>query len=332
MDKIIGIIGLGSMGKRRLRLLQNNFSGITLVGVDTNQDRCKKVESEFGIECVCSLMEAYSKNHMDIAFVCTSPLTHAEIIRQCLNLNIHVFTEINLVPTLYDENIRLSKEKGLTLFLSSTFLYRKETSYIIEKANNYGGKMQYCYQVGQYLPNWHPWEKYQDYFVGKRQTNACREILAIDLPWLIKAFGKVLKISVVSSKLSNLDIDYNDSYIVTLNHENGTQGVFIIDVLASNPIRDFKVVGEDFQIEWKGNPDEFYEYNIIENTMKHIKTYEKIDKLEGYAEFIIEDEYLDEIKAFFIEMNNNEESRYSFEQDKYVLEIVEEIECLGRAK
>ena len=35
----------------------------------------------------------------------------------------------------YDENLRLAKEKSLVLFLSSTFLYRKETQTIINKVH-----------------------------------------------------------------------------------------------------------------------------------------------------------------------------------------------------
>ena len=41
-----------------------------------------------------------------------------------------MFTEINLIEDGYDENIKTAKEKGLRLFLSSTFLYRDEVAYI----------------------------------------------------------------------------------------------------------------------------------------------------------------------------------------------------------
>lgn len=41
---IVGIVGLGSMGKRRLRLIQNNFKDILVCGIDTNKERCVEVE------------------------------------------------------------------------------------------------------------------------------------------------------------------------------------------------------------------------------------------------------------------------------------------------
>lgn len=36
------VVGLGSMGKRRIRLLKSNYNNIELIGVDTKEDRKKK--------------------------------------------------------------------------------------------------------------------------------------------------------------------------------------------------------------------------------------------------------------------------------------------------
>ena len=43
------VIGLGSMGKRRLRLLKSNFNFVDLVGVDLDEERRKIVKNEFDI-------------------------------------------------------------------------------------------------------------------------------------------------------------------------------------------------------------------------------------------------------------------------------------------
>ena len=64
----------------------------------------------------------------------------------------------------YDENIALAKAKDKILFLSSTFLYRKENQSIIEKVHEAQCPLNYIYHVGQYLPDWHPWESYNNYF------------------------------------------------------------------------------------------------------------------------------------------------------------------------
>ena len=212
--KII-VIGLGSMGKRRIRLISEH-KDIEIFGIDSNKERCKEVKEKFGIRCFASIGDAVAAEPIEAALICTSPLSHAAIIKECLQNNLHVFTEINLVADGYEENMTLAKEKGKVLFISSTFLYRKETKTIIEKVKESNSKLNYVYHVGQYLPDWHPWESYNNYFIGNPRTNGCREIMAIDMPWLWMAFGPVKKVLALKSKNTDLNISYNDNYLIML--------------------------------------------------------------------------------------------------------------------
>lgn len=63
-----------------------------------------------------------------------------------------------------------AKEKGVLLFLSSTMLYRRETQYIKQQVAAFGKPVHYIYHIGQYLPDWHPWENYKNFFVGNART------------------------------------------------------------------------------------------------------------------------------------------------------------------
>ena len=83
---------------------------------------------------------------------------------------------------------------------------------------------------------------------------ACGEIFGIDLPWLLDAFGPVKHVYAEKDKLSGLEIDYPDSYFVTLRHENGTKGVLAADVVSPKAVRNFEVFGEGLHLFWEGNP------------------------------------------------------------------------------
>ena len=146
----IAVVGLGSMGLRRIRLIKQIESSAEIIGVDTNAERRDRAVEQHNISCVESLDMLAAD--LDCIFVCTPPLSHAKIINQCLHKGWNVFTELNLVPDLYDENISLAKEKGLVLFLSSTFLYREEVKYIESQVKNSACKLNYIYHIGQYLP------------------------------------------------------------------------------------------------------------------------------------------------------------------------------------
>ncbi len=88
--KII-VIGLGSMGKRRIRLLREN-NDIEIVGVDSQESRIQEVKDLFGIKCYHSIQDAVTSEKIDAAVISTSPLSHASIINECLHNNLHVFT------------------------------------------------------------------------------------------------------------------------------------------------------------------------------------------------------------------------------------------------
>ena len=246
------------MGKRRIRLIKKIDPTISIFGIDSREDRRDEVAKLYSIKTYSSIVNI--DGEVDVAFICTSPLSHANLINECLSKRINVFTEINLVSDMYDDNIKLAQDNNLILFLSSTQLYKREMQKIKEICSPVK-QYNYIYHVGQYLPDWHPWETYNDYFISNKRTNGCREILAIELPWIVDLFGKVVGKNVIKSKITKLNIDYNDNYIIQLEHENDNKGVLIVDVVSPKAVRKLEIYSEDKYISWNGTPDTLIEYD-----------------------------------------------------------------------
>ena len=319
------VVGLGSMGKRRINLLKQIDPSIEIVGIDNNEARRKQVATQYGIT-TCEELTACCQSHSyDAAFVCTSPISHAKVIDSCLDFGLDVFTEINVIADEYDHLIEKAKQKGVTLFLSSTMLYRKELKYIDEQVKAHE-KVNYIYHVGQYLPDWHPWENIKDFFVSNKRTNGCRELFAIELPWLIRTFGEIKEMHVQKRKMSELEIDYNDSYIVTFTHETGHQGVLMLDVVARKAIRRIEVLGEQLHIMWEGTPESLKAFNLESKQMEAVSTYGQVDQDSRYSANIIENAYADEIRHFLNARLGKESLIYTFEQDQKVLTLIDKIE------
>lgn len=316
----IVVIGLGSMGKRRIRLIKEMFPYYEICGVDSRKDRQREVENLFKIKIYDSV--SFVPSNVDCAFVCTSPLSHANLIKECLTNKWNVFTELNLISDGYDDNIRLASKNNCKLFLSSTFLYREEIKYIRSKIDN-KQKWNYVYHVGQYLPDWHPWENINDYFIGNKKTNGCREIMAIELPWLTRTFGQILKVKSISDKMSSLKIDYNDNFCIQLEHKNGNKGVLVADVVCPVAVRNFHAYAEERYISWNGTPDSLYE--LCNKKLVKINLTESAEHTEGYSNFIVENAYKNEIKEFFDVVNKQKIIEYGFEDDKEILKIIDSI-------
>ena len=320
------VIGLGSMGKRRIRLLKDNFQNIQIIGVDSKKSRRKESEEKYKIITYEKIKEAIKNNDLTGVIVCTPPLSHEDIIKACLNYGLHVFTEINLVKDGYKEIMNISNSKGLKLFLSSTMIYREELDYIYNKVESENQKVSYNYHVGQYLPDWHPWEDYKDFFVGDKRTNGCRELFAIELPWIIRTFGKIDEIKCFKDKISNLNINYPDTYSVILKHEDGHLGNLNLDIVSRQAIRSLEVYSENIHLFWDGTPTGLKEYDVESEEVSNINTYNNINRNDKYASNIIENAYLKELKIFIDKIKGNNNEKYTFENDLYTLDIINQIE------
>lgn len=323
--KAIMVVGLGSMGKRRLRLLKQLRPGLRICGVDIDERRREDVNSTYEIPVYSQIAQAVVAEHPEAAVISAAPLSHAALIRQCLKAGLHVFTELNLVPDSYRENMKLAEQAGLVLFLSSTFLYRKENRYIIKKAQE-SGILNYRYHVGQYLPDWHPWESYEGYFVGDKRTNGCRELFAIELPWLCAAFGPISETQVIHRRCSGLNISYDDSYMLLLRHRNGHMGSLCIDVISRKAVRLFEMYNENTYLTWGGEPHTLYEWASAAKELQPVGLYDAVEHQDGYAAFTIENAYQEELAAFMKQIEQGEQPSYGFADDLVTLQLIEEIE------
>ena len=193
------------------------------------------------------------------------------------------------------------------------------------KANNFSGSYRYC--ISQYLPEWHPWESYKNFFIGQKKTNACRELFAIELPWLVDTFGEIRSMQVMHKKASKLDISFDDTYQVLLEHETGVTGNLTVDVVSPKTGRVLEIWEENFYIEWRGTPETLNCYSAATRNFETVNLYENVEHMEGYSSFVVENAYYDELKNFLDTIQKKDIPRYSFQKDKEILGLIDRIEA-----
>ncbi|TAN69061.1 MAG: hypothetical protein EPN20_06220 [Magnetospirillum sp.] len=157
-----------------------------------------------------------------------------------------------------------------------------------------GRPLSFTYHFGQYLPDWHPWERIQDYYVSKRETGAAREIVAFELAWLMEAFGRPKRVWGAKGRLGDLDVDIDDTYQVLLDH-GGVLGHMLIEVNARAALRLFRVVATEDTIEWDHVANEVRVYRAA------TKAWETVSLVAGNVEpgyMHAEDYYIEEMRDF----------------------------------
>ncbi|TLX65610.1 MAG: Gfo/Idh/MocA family oxidoreductase [Thaumarchaeota archaeon] len=263
------VVGLGSMGKRRIRnLVQLNQNDI--IGFDLRDDRCKETNEKYKIKTYSDITEAL-REKPDAMVISTPPDLHMKYAKIAITHRIHFFTEASVIQDGMTEVIKELSKLNLVGLPSCTLRYHPIVIHIqdILKTGKIGKPLAFLYHSGQYLPDWHPWEDYRKFYVSKRETGACREIVPFELIWLTSVFGKIKSVTATKNKISNLEADIDDIYNVLLEFKNNIQGNLTVDVISRFPYRQLKVIGEDGVIfaDW------------IEKSVKYF-TNEKIISME----------------------------------------------------
>lgn len=80
---------------------------------------------------------------------------------------------------------------------------------------------------------------------------------------------------------------------------------------------------------WGGQPDTLSEWSLAEKKDSLVQLYQNIERQEGYAGFIIENAYAEELLAFFSQVEHGTPASYSFEEDLETLRWIDLIEQMG---
>lgn len=326
MEENILVIGLGSMGKRRVRnLIALGYKNI--YGFDLRSDRRLEAREKYGID-VFDDLELALKNKVDAFIISVPPDLHHIYMKKALELEIPAFIEASVVDTDMEIVIDESKEKGVLLAPSCTLHFhpaiKKITQIVSEKY--LGIISNVLYHSGQYLPDWHSYEPVSDYYVSQKETGGGREIVPFELTWITLLFGfpkrvvGLYKNTIHIEGAENIDDTYNllmdyDSMIFNLS----------VDVVSRYATRRLVINGSEKQLYWNWDDNAIKVYHPIDNIWEEI-TYDTLSAESGYNKNITEQMYIDEMEMFTNAAFITGSYPNSLEHDHKVLKVLYAVE------
>jgi len=306
------IVGLGSMGKRRIRnLLANGEKDIA--GFDIRPDRLKEAQEKYGIKIIGDFKKI-SRQDFDAMLISASPEAHGDYIRFALKHKKHFFVEH---PTSDDGYKEILENKDLNIVKAPSCTMRFYTPIKMMKKILDEGKigkiLAFQYHMGQYLPDWHPWEDYRQVYFSKKETSACREMLPFELIWLNWLINsRVADISGNIAKVSDLNMSADDIISANIKYENSVLGNVLIDVISRKPARTIRILGSDGVLDWERFGHEIKLYDAKTKNTEIIPV-PKDNPEKGYVNE--EEMYNDEIKAFLNAIYGKAAYQFSFEEN-----------------
>jgi len=320
------IVGLGSMGKRRIRCLQT--LGISeIYGFDVRSNRRAEAVSRYSIHIFDRLPDL---REFDAVCISTPPDRHLEFILKAIEAGRPCFVEASVILEGLEDASNLAKKAGVLAAPSCTMRFHpaiKDINEIVQ-SNRYGKITNFSYHCGQFLPDWHPWEKVSEYYVSKKETGGAREIVPFELTWILSITGNPERIaSFFGRTAAPIGADIDDSYSFALNF-GSYFGSVTIDVVSRFATRSLILNLERAQIRWN------WEDSLVRlfeaDTSRWINYTQPLSQsAEGYNKNIGEQMYIDELHTFLKAVQGEVTFPNTLDDDIRVLKVVKDLEQSG---
>jgi predicted dehydrogenase len=325
------VVGLGSMGKRRVRNLQ--ALGVReIAGFDKRGDRRAEAGDRYGIEVLGSADEGFDVFRPDVVVVSTSPESHMVVANAAVDRSIPCFIEASVVDA---EGIlalhERTKANPTIVAPSCTMRYfpgPKKVKELLARGA-IGEPLNFNYQSGQYLPDWHPWEPIKDFYVSARETGGCREIVPFELTWLNDMFGEPTALACARAKLTSLDADIDDIYHCLLRYPKSVLGNLTVEVV-SRPVatRELRILGTHGEIVFSADE------NVVRCATVQQPAWERFDLAVGSIEagyINPEEPYIAELRDFVDAVRVGDKRIFpnTLVDDYRVLQTLHQLEALS---
>ena len=320
------------MGKRRVRNLQA-LRQPHVAGFDPRADRRQEAATKYGIVTYDSYATALSDFDPDVFIISTGPAQHMDYALPAAALGKHCFIEASVVDA--DRIAELDRRvSGTTTVMapSCTMRYYPGPRKVREliRAEVIGKPLNVNYQLGQYLPDWHPWEALQDYYVSRRETGGARELVPFEFTWLNHVFGDPDPLACVKAKVTDMPADIDDIYHCLLRYPKSMLANVTVEVVSRPRLtRELRVLGSDGELVFSAD----------ENCVRYIRPGDSdwtrfsldVGTVEtGYIN--PEEPYISEMTDFISAVESGDASRFpnSLADDVRVLGLLERLEELSR--
>lgn len=314
MSKTVLVLGCGSIGRRHIANLQS--LGRRVVAYDPDPARLAWVRRNLGCETTNDPRRVPGK--LEAVWVCTPPHLHERGARPFLRRGIPCFVEKPIAHVRKEARALAASGRRVGV----GYMLRRVPALIWIKKNldskRWGKLLHLRAFVGQYLPDWRPWQDYRKSYTASRVRGGgvlldCSHELDL-ARWLA---GEVNEVYCRAGKLSALKVSAHDTAEVVLGFKSGAMGSVHMDMISRGPRRGLELLLSEATVVW-------------DMPSSRLKIYTPRTKrwTEKRFPFKINDLYMDEARAF---LSGSRDIVSAADADK-TLALIEAAERSARAR
>lgn len=310
------VVGLGSIGKRHLRLLREMLPSADIRVL--RHSACSDT-IEFANGCFTSLKDACAFAPQ-ISIVANPAPAHINTAKALAMSGSHLLVEkpISADITGVSELIAFCDSNGLQLQVGYNLRFL-ETLQVFRTAilNSKIGQVQSirC-EIGQYLPSWRPDVDYRN-TVSARKSYGGGALLELshELDMLRWVFGEFTSLSAWTGRVSTLEIDVEDCVMLQISLHDGCAAQVSMDFLRRDTTRVCTAIGEYASLRW----------DAIANTVSHFDPKNNAWNLLCKANTVRDHSYTKQLEAFLKAIKYGRSDKYAAQgaDGLAVLKIIE---------
>ena len=247
------MVGLGSIGVRHLNNL--HALGVHELGVVRTRNLPPPVEIIPKCITVFRDLDLALSHKFDLVVVANPTSLHLETLIKALKAGSHVYVE---KPIAHEERrlpelIRYVTLNGPQVLVGCQLRMHPGLQKIEEwiTQDKLGKIYSVQVDVGEYLPDWHPWEDYrQSYAARADQGGGVVLTLIHELDYLHWLFGKPKGVFAIGGHRTSLEITAEDTALITFETERNICVQLRMDYWRKPPVRHMNIVAENANVDW----------------------------------------------------------------------------------
>ena len=276
------IVGFGSIGRRHLRVFRSIEPNANITVWRQHSVPGTPIEAPEADAVVYSGDEAFASKP-EFAVVCNPAPRHVPTALELARRGVHLFIEKPLSHDLAgsEELLAICHAHKLVLMVGYNLRFHPTLRRLRDLLADgmIGRPLYFRAEVGQYLPDWRPGRDYRETVTARAALGGGAVLeLSHELDYARWFFGEVRAVSACLDRVSDLDIDVEDTAEITLQFLNGVMGSVHLDLLQRAPTRQCRVIGTEGTVEWNGINDQVRVYRPTAGSWEELQGTRAVDR------------------------------------------------------
>ena len=266
-------VGLGSVGLRHL----NNLHDLGVNNFIAYRYRKNAPPGKLPEDVILKEFDTYQEaleQKPDVVVISNPSAYHLNYTMKAIEYGCNVYLEKPVSHDIdnVDNLLSLYNKKKISVQVGCQLRMHPHLIKIKEWLN--GGKIGQVYSVsadvGEYLPDWHPWEDYRDTYTARSDMGGGVVLTLIhELDYLYWLFDDIEIISAVGGNLTKLEMDVEDTAVILMRSKKSIPIQLRMDYWRKPPVRRLNVVGEYGEINWDYNQKTLEISNRVDDSEIH---------------------------------------------------------------